>query len=346
MTYCAENNPPRPPHPPRFKVVKKNPWRSWRLGGSVVENISAPPRLRVSSPYTRGTGPAANRGFVSSCLRGKSSPGFTLIELMVVISIIAILIAILVPVVVIAQQRAYINTTQADMSTIALALGEYHTDFNMYPNSTQASVKISPPGMYSGAIPAGAAYEYLAEALLGYLPGLYDGAPSSAVGASYGYTTGTLAETKGFSMLPYKRVYGPYMDIGAANLVMVANPTVATVRDYYFGDAFPPPSGNIFSPILYYSAEATPTTSNIFGVVPGQGIFDAPDDSAAGATPPTSAPAAGSPQAQFLALIGNKEMNNTIYPDDQIAGQHGYLLVSAGPDGVYFTGDDVVYGGP
>ncbi len=83
-----------------IKVVKKSPWRPWRLGGSkaclggsVVENISAPPRLRVSSPYTRGTGPAANRGFVSSCLRGKSAPGFTLMEMLVVLAIMVIMMA-------------------------------------------------------------------------------------------------------------------------------------------------------------------------------------------------------------------------------------------------------------
>ena len=103
------------------------------LGGSVVENISAPPRLRVSSPYTRGTGPAANRGFVSSCLRGKSSPGFTLIELLTVIFIIAILIAILLPALIGAVHQAYSTSTQAELNSVRAACLSYDAAFNAYP---------------------------------------------------------------------------------------------------------------------------------------------------------------------------------------------------------------------
>ncbi len=65
MTYCAENNPPRPPHPPRFKVVKKNPWRSWRLGGSKPRPGGSqnspprplcPPRFKVVKTSRAATG--------------------------------------------------------------------------------------------------------------------------------------------------------------------------------------------------------------------------------------------------------------------------------------------------
>jgi hypothetical protein len=219
--------------------------------------------------------------------------------------------------------------------------------------------------MYSGAIPQYAAYDYLAEALIGYLPGELDGAPASGTGYAPS-STNTLEETKGFGMLPYHRVYGPYADIGSSNLTEVPGAAL-----YYFADAFPPrdgaginfgnPSQLLPNPILYFSANPTPSGTAIFSTAVGSGIFDLSDDSAVlfAVLPPNTATTAtvingtsatdpltsASPYYGFFALIGNTEQDNTIHPGENIIGQHSYLLISAGPDGNYFTGDDVVYGG-
>ncbi|MEO8376876.1 MAG: prepilin-type N-terminal cleavage/methylation domain-containing protein [Candidatus Sumerlaeota bacterium] len=59
--------------------------------------------------------------------------GFTLIELMIVVAIIAILAAIAVPNFLEAQTRAKVSRAKADMRTIVTALESYYIDANRYP---------------------------------------------------------------------------------------------------------------------------------------------------------------------------------------------------------------------
>ncbi len=294
----------------------------------------------------------ASSFFVSSCLGGKNpSPsssmssvsavsknrrGFTLIELLVVISIIAILIAILVPVVISAQKQAYISATMGDMRTISTGLQAYHSDFNMYPQSSLVSNSNT---AYGSLIGSGKGYEILAEALLGYLPGKYDGAPGNS--GNTGYAGGSLSQTKGFRVGVSNTVYGPYLDIGANNIVDL------DTDDYYIGDSFPPSAGSHPNPILYFSANTSPVYSGnpakafVFSATAGEGIFNSTDNSAT-ATAPTGSQAAGSNGAAFLPLIGANISNTTT--GSTITGSQNYLLVSAGPDGTYFDGDDIVFG--
>ncbi|MGC8625870.1 MAG: type II secretion system protein, partial [Phycisphaerae bacterium] len=122
--------------------------------------------------------------------RRRRRAAFTLIELLVVISIIVLLIAILVPAAILAERYAYSSATQGDLAAIGEALSMYHADFNMYPDS-DLCVPSTGNGIYGAAsgisglsgpvtIPQHAAYDYLAECLLGYLPGEEDGYPASA----------------------------------------------------------------------------------------------------------------------------------------------------------------------
>ncbi len=262
----------------------------------------------------------------------KNRRGFTLIELLVVISIIAILLAILIPAVITAQKQAYVSATMGDMRTISTGLQAYHSDFNVYPQSTLPAAQTY---YYSAksAIASGKAYEYLAECLLGYLPGYYDGAPRNGIGNNG--TAPTLAQTKGFRVGVSNQVYGPYLDMGANNIVEL------DTTDYYIGDAFPPSSGSHPSPILYFSADTSPTTTAVFSSTPFAGIFCTNDNNIQG-TPPPSSQAAGSSGAAFLGLIGASATDTTT--GGTITGSKNYLLVSAGPDGTFFDGDDVVYG--
>ena len=128
--------------------------------------------------------------------------------------------------------------------------------------------------------------------------------------------------------------------------------------EIYFTDAFPP-TGNAPLPILYYSATPDPTSNYIFSPTstasPGGAIFNLADDyystTTTGTNGPGSAPATGSTTSvtgttSFYQIIGDTSEDNQIDAGQNILGRNSYLLVSAGPDGIYFTGDDVVVGGP
>jgi prepilin-type N-terminal cleavage/methylation domain-containing protein len=60
---------------------------------------------------------------------------FTLIELLIVVSIIAILASIAVPNFLEAQVRAKVSRVKAEHAVIALALETYHVDNNRYPET-------------------------------------------------------------------------------------------------------------------------------------------------------------------------------------------------------------------
>jgi type II secretion system protein G len=61
--------------------------------------------------------------------------GFTLIEMMIVVAIIAILVSILVPNFIRARAQAQTAACEANLKEIATALELYETDNDHYPNS-------------------------------------------------------------------------------------------------------------------------------------------------------------------------------------------------------------------
>ena len=77
-----------------------------------------------------------------TCHRAQRRPGFTLVELLTVVGIIALLIGILVPALARARTQAKKGTVQAELKAISDGLEMFHNDFGKYPDST-TQVKIS-----------------------------------------------------------------------------------------------------------------------------------------------------------------------------------------------------------
>jgi len=62
-----------------------------------------------------------------------NSPGFTLIELIIVVAILAIMAAIVIPNFLEAQTRSKVSRVKADLRSVAFAMETYHVDYKNYP---------------------------------------------------------------------------------------------------------------------------------------------------------------------------------------------------------------------
>ena len=69
----------------------------------------------------------------------KKEKGFTLVELMVVIIILAVLTGIAIPSYLALRNRARIQATRAEMQNIGTAIAIYEADMGVYPATTMAA---------------------------------------------------------------------------------------------------------------------------------------------------------------------------------------------------------------
>ena len=330
----------------RAKVYPGAPRNNEQQRRAAYRRRPACQEYRQDACVTNGSAalPYASNSYLLTPNSCKSrAAGFTLIEILVVLSIIVLLIAILVPAAILAERYAYSSATEGDLAAIGQALSVYHSDFNMYPDSDLCA---SATNLYystapNKGIPSGHADDYLAECLLGYLPGVADGYPASGPAYAGTGTGSAFPNTAGFTMQPYKKVYGPYMPTNAQNI------TPDTTGNYYFSGDFPPTAGTP-QPILYFSATASPSSDYVFGAAPGQGIFCSADDpggAPSGLVPlTTGTPPIPNQASLFLKLIGDKTGTN-LATGGTITGRNSYLLVAPGPSQLEFAGDSLVYGG-
>jgi len=81
-------------------------------------------------------------------MRNRKQRGFTLIELMVVLSIIAMLAALVVPRLFKNVDKSKIQTTKAQISALDGALGAYRLDVGSYPTTEQGleALRVKPTG--------------------------------------------------------------------------------------------------------------------------------------------------------------------------------------------------------
>lgn len=95
----------------------------------------------------------------------KSEKGFTLVELMIVIIILAVLTGIAVPSYMALRNRARESATESEMKNIATALELHQADLEDYPTTAEYTANPSAIAAYMDPIPAadswGVAYAYV-----------------------------------------------------------------------------------------------------------------------------------------------------------------------------------------
>jgi general secretion pathway protein G len=73
----------------------------------------------------------------SNVKRSRVAKGFTLIEIMVVVLIIAIMAALIVPKILHQQVTAKLTAARSDLATLGAALQQFHLDCDRYPTTDE-----------------------------------------------------------------------------------------------------------------------------------------------------------------------------------------------------------------
>lgn len=298
--------------------------------------------------------------------------GFTLVELVTTVAIIALLLALLVPAFNLISDKALGVRQRGQFNRIEVALEGYRADFGDYPPSSMTRISGSPV-WYVGA-------QRLAEAVVGWdgfgvhprtqfttdgtgLDGpdadnqrdpLYIGSPGSQSWDALQQET-NLKERK-----------GPYLELEAANAVKivdlygVGNAGDLAENTYVFADTFKKVThrttkSKIGMPVLYFKANTSAKQHLAANADPAQtanwnlNIYNLNDNREFFRM---RAPfegdnmhrydAAGTNWDQWYEGITNPNYLNTTNPElSRPYRSESFILQSAGPDGLYGTPDDL-----
>ncbi|MGB2808409.1 MAG: type II secretion system protein [Sedimentisphaerales bacterium] len=279
----------------------------------------------------------------------REKTGFTLVELLTVLAIIALLVSLLIPSLTLIRNTAKEAKQKAQLTEIGLALTAFRTDYGDYP----PSYWMPPPGTGPPGPPAtdycGA--QKLAEALLGRdLLGFHPKSDWSAANLTFypapPIPTQNLEERK-----------GPYLELATTNAFKLGdlygpaltasqlNPDTFVICDSFGVKKItiaPGQTAKAGTPILYYRANTSsktiePPTApfdriyNIFDNVPlASQLMSLADN--------TKAHQLGNPATMQVFYDYIRDLKVTAlwpYRPDS------YILISAGADGLYGTKDDI-----
>lgn len=291
----------------------------------------------------------------------------TLIEILTVVTIIAILLGVLVPSVSMVRKMAKDTQQRSQFAAIELALEAFKNDYGDYPPSSWSTINTNRD--YCGA-------QKLAEALLGFdLLGFHPDSKWRSDGR-YGDISGSGTGNFGTGNLIYdandpnnlRARRGPYIDVTNANVFrlgisvnkpgLFANTRVLAPDTFVICDVFgvknvPLPSGKLLkagTPILYYKANTSSKTIRLADPIADR-IYNAYDNNplvelgslVKGTTHPIILN--GGDFVEFYGdddnipwgMIRDSKVTATKWP----VRPDSYILISAGADGLYGTSDDI-----
>jgi len=286
--------------------------------------------------------------------------GFTIVEILTTVAIIAILIGLLVPALNMVQEAALNVKQKAQFNAIEFALEAYRAEpvFGDYPPSNENM----PPDFtdfYCGA-------QKLAEAIVGQDgfgvhpktlfrgDGLADmdggGTPDDAV---YHASTDELYETAAENVSARK---GPFLDLETANAVKLSDLYSSPLNDnFVLADMYGMvrhrrTQKRTGMPILYYRADTTKTRHDPTDYIPlgptGDNIYNVADsfNCIVNPAPPFDTslehPLSSSPPGSFKVFY-ERTWNKNFTAPPRPYNADTFILHSAGLDGLYGTVDDV-----
>jgi prepilin-type N-terminal cleavage/methylation domain-containing protein len=290
---------------------------------------------------------------------------FTIVELLIVVTIIALLLGILLPSIAMVRAKAKETAQKAQFATIDMALEAFKQDYGDYPPST-LTWTASPSSQYCGA-------QKLSEALLGLdLMGFNPNSNWQALDGAYDSTIANLQARK-----------GPYLELAKTNVFKLGklfNNTASLASDTnVLCDVFKvrktidkDNTGKLLTagaPILYYRANTSSkifdpnitvsdTSYRIYNYVDNDPLVQLGKLTANGSSglmhPLGYSVSSDNPvfyndtfkNAALLTGYGgtgtgygirNPKITRNVWP----YRPDSYILISAGPDGYYGTADDI-----
>jgi type II secretory pathway pseudopilin PulG len=283
----------------------------------------------------RGDGLKFHPGFLT---------GFTIVELLTVMSIIVILIGLLVPALNMVRKYAWDVKQKAQFHSIDAAIELFNTEFSGYPDSSA----LGPDGLpYCGAMK-------LCEAMMGQdLMGFHPDSIFRSDGTD-GFNKILYPNAASVTPAEYRDNLsirkGPYLPLESANAYRLediySDPGVFNPKHFVLCDVYRTVTNRttgkkIGMPILYYKANTAnslhnaddPPSLNIYNYLDNQALVALGIPSA----PPTSTGHRLSDPRRFYLNTRNDKVAtaNRPYRADS------YILISAGFDGEYGSPDDV-----
>jgi len=274
-----------------------------------------------------------------------NNSGFTVVEMIVVVAVIAILVGLLVPALNTVREIANSVKQRAQFSSISSALEAFQADFGDYPQSYENGYEcaIGAPNIYCGA-------QKLAEAMVGYdafgfhpdsvfsRHNTTDQCDDTAPGPVYDYMDPcNLDDRKGL-----------YLELETANAVKVGNLYASMAiglepDTYILTDTF----GKVKNlttqkqtgmPILYYKADTSNFLHSDDPLDFDLNIYDVRDNTEIiNVAPPFDDSLSHNLPVDFYELTMNPNFTSPPRP----YRAETFILQSAGPDGLYGNGDDV-----